>query len=79
MLQEPGGLVVSQAYSIHWQREYLDLTELARLRWIEHWRIDRLALHFGVSRTAIEERIRAVKQNPQKYGLTSKPIVLRGK
>ncbi len=36
-LQELSGSVVSQVYKITWERERLDLTELARLRWVERW------------------------------------------
>ena len=34
-LQELSGPVVSIGYKLAWEREYLDLTELARLRCVE--------------------------------------------
>lgn len=63
-LQELDSLTVSQAYSQSWERECLDLTELARRRWIENWEIRRLAKHFGISATAVKERLRSIKKNP---------------
>jgi len=53
-LQELGGQTILQAYNLTWEREYLDLTELARLRWVEEWKIERLVDYFGVSRTAVK-------------------------
>ncbi len=58
--------MVSIAYKLAWEREYLDLTELARLRWVEGWKVARLADYFEVSRTAIKERLRAIKSNPKR-------------
>jgi hypothetical protein len=78
-LQELSGLVVSIGYKLAWEREYLDLTELARLRWVEEWKVSRLADYFEVSQTAIEERLRAIKSNPKRAGLSLKPLVFRGK
>jgi hypothetical protein len=60
-LQELSGLAVSQTYKLTWEREYLDLTELARLRWVEGWKINKLSEHFKVSSTAIKERLRSCK------------------
>ena len=68
-LQELSGPVVSLVYKLAWEREYLDLTELARLRWVEGWKVSRLADYFEVSRTAIKERLRAIKSNPKRAGL----------
>ena len=58
--------MVSQAYKLAWEREYLDLTELARLRWVEGSKVSRLADHFEISRTAVKERMRAAKKNPKR-------------
>lgn len=78
-LQELSGPVVSQAYKLAWERECLDLTELARLRWVEGWKVSRLAEYFKVSGIAIEERLRAIKSNPKRTGLSLKPLVFMGK
>ena len=68
-LQELSGPVVSQAYKLAWEREYLDLSELARLRWVEGWKVSRLADYFEVSTTAVKERLRAIKSNPSRVGI----------
>lgn len=73
MLQELSGPVISQAYKLAWEREYLDLRELARLRWVEGWKLSQLADFFGVSRIAIKERLRAIKKNPRRAGVSLKP------
>ncbi len=70
--------MVSIVYKVSWEREYLDLTELARLRWIENWKIERLADFYGISMTAIKERLRAIKRNPQRVGLKIPDGVFRG-
>ncbi len=70
-LLELGGPTISNAYKATWERIYLDLTELARLRWIENWKIEKLADHFEVSRTAVKERLRAIKSNPKCAGLAA--------
>lgn len=69
-LQEPGKLVVSQTYCMSWDRIYLNLTEVARLRWVERWSLDDIALHFGTTYTAIKERLRAAKLNPSRIDWT---------
>ena len=74
-LLELGGPTISKTYKAAWERTYLDLTELARLRWIENWKIEKLADHFEVSRTAVKERPRAIKCNPKRAGLDLKAAV----
>ena len=71
-LLELGGPTISKTYKAAWERIYLDLTELARLRWIENWKIEKLAVHFEVSRTAVSERLRAIKSNPKRAGINLK-------
>jgi len=68
-LQELSGPVVSMCYKLAWEREYLDLSELARLRWNEGWKIERLGDYFAVSRTAIKERLRALEKNPSRVNV----------
>lgn len=69
-LQEPEGLVVSQTYNMSWDRIYLNLTEVARLRWVEGWNLDSIALHFATTKTAIKERLRTAKHNPSRIDWT---------
>jgi predicted DNA-binding protein (UPF0251 family) len=80
-LQELGGLTISQTYSLTWEQKqkYLDLTELARLRWNEGWNIEQLAEHFKISRAAVVQRLRVVREKPCRAGMTSKPISLPAK
>lgn len=74
-LQEQRGPVVSIVYKLAWELRFLDLTELARLRWVEEWKVSRLADYFEVNRAAINERLRAIKSNPKRAGLSLKPSV----
>lgn len=60
---------VSQAYKLTWERECLDLTELARLRWIEKWKIKKFAEHFEISTVAVEERLRTIKTDPRRISI----------
>lgn len=61
-----------------WKREQLDLAELARLRWVEKWRYERLAGHFGVSRSTVRDAIRGIKANPRAAGIRCIPGAVRG-
>jgi hypothetical protein len=74
-LQELDGLTVSQTYSLAWeqQKRYLDLTELARLRWDEGWNIEQLADYFQISLAAVKQRLRVVREKPNRAGLASRP------
>ena len=36
-LQERGDPAISMVYKAVWEQQYLDLTELARLYWVENW------------------------------------------
>lgn len=78
-LQELGGPTISESYKLTWERDYLDLTELARLRWIERWKIERLADYFDSSPTAIKERLRSIKKNPKRAGVAIPNRIFRGK
>jgi hypothetical protein len=78
-LQELSGPTISKTYKLTWAWECLDLTELARLRWVEGWKIEKLANHFAVSPTAIKERLRLIKSNPKRVGSSSKLPVFNDK
>jgi hypothetical protein len=60
-------------------KEKFDLTALARLRWIERWKVARLAEDFEVSAIAIKERLRVIKKNPSRSGFVSPPPKVRGR
>lgn len=47
-----------------WKREKLDLAELARLRWVEKWKIERIASHFGAGATAVKRRLIQLRESP---------------
>lgn len=59
-------------------KEQIDLVELARLRWVEKWKYERLAEHFGVGRTTVRNWVRRIKATPSLGGLSCKPPVIRG-
>jgi hypothetical protein len=61
-----------------WKREQLDLVELARLRWVERWRYERLAEYFDVSRSMVRDTIRRIKADPKAAGLRVAPGSVRG-
>lgn len=59
-------------------KEKLDLAELARLRWVERWTIEKLAGHFGLGTTAIKGRLSNIKKSPGLAGLAKRPSNIRG-
>ena len=59
IVDEP--LVIDQTYSIQWQESRVDLSELARLRWIEGWKRKELALNYGRSEMAIRNYFQNIK------------------
>ena len=61
-----------------WKKEQIDLAELARLRWVEKWRYERLAVHFDLGRTTIRDWIRRIKADPGLAGLSGSPRAIRG-
>ena len=60
-------------------KEKLDLAELARLRWVEKWTIERLAGHFGLGTTAVKGWLSKVKEKPRLAGLAKRPSNIRGR
>ena len=76
-LVEPGHPTLNSFKAVSWAKETLDLTELARLRWVERWSIKQLAAHLEVSSTAIKERLRRIRKNPRRGGLASCPPNIR--
>lgn len=60
-------------------KEKLDLVELARLRWVEKWTIERLARHFDAGTTTIKERISKIRHSPHLAGLEDQPPNMRGR
>lgn len=72
-VQELVGPVVSQTYTISWERNYhiLDLSELARLRFNENWTISKLAHHLGVGTSCLKERLRSLRKRLGKNPFTN--------
>jgi hypothetical protein len=62
---EQSVLSVSRAYTAIWKKESIDLTELARKRWIERWTMDRIAAHFGCGRTIVVKYLRVLRHDPE--------------
>lgn len=48
---------VKRVYSIEWKRPDLDLTELAKFRWVHEWSIPRLCRHFARKKDTIQMHI----------------------
>lgn len=55
---------MATTYNVAWKKDNLDLTELARLRWIEKWKIERIAEYFGRSPNFIKKGLRKIEANP---------------
>ncbi len=53
--------------------------ELARLRWIERWGIERLAEYFGVGATSIKHGLAKIRSKPNIVGLSVCPPNIRGR
>lgn len=77
-LCEPEPLTVRVVIAASWRKEQIDLVELARLRWVEKWRYERLAEHFGIGRTTVRNFIRDIKAKPSLGGLKARPVTIRG-
>lgn len=66
-------------YSVAWEYQYLDMQELARLYWVESWKIRQLAEHFGTSRAAMKDRLFRMKRRPDILKMFGANIALRVK
>lgn len=64
LLEQAGAFSVSNRYAIKWAKDNLDLSELARLRWIEKWTVTRIANHLGWGRTAIVSKLGRMAKAP---------------
>lgn len=63
-LLELSGLSMALAYTITWKADGIDLTELARKRWVDKWSMAKIARHFGIGRTATIRWIGKIRSNP---------------
>jgi hypothetical protein len=73
-LPEPDRLAVSINYKVTWERNNINLAELARLRWVERWQIARIADHFEVCGSAVSQALRRIEAKPALVGPDS-PLV----
>ena len=53
------------------ERQAIDLTELAKRRWIDKWTIEKLAKHFGFGRTRIKNFLGQIRETPDLVELDS--------
>ena len=60
MLREPLSLDI--AYPIQWHESRVNLTELAKLRWIEGWDRKQLADHFGRTEVAVQNYFQEIRR-----------------
>ena len=74
-LVEPQKLTVNRFYEVLWKKQEIDLTVLAKLRWIDKWSIERLAKHFDLGTTAIKCRLKALKSKPKLASIIPKKNV----
>ena len=57
-LCEPEPLTSKVTIAALWKKEQIDLAELARLRWVEKWKIERIASHAGIGTTSVKRSLR---------------------
>ncbi len=60
-LCEPEPLTSKVTIAAMWKKEQIDLAELARLRWVEKWNIERIASHLGIGTTTLKLRLREIR------------------
>lgn len=60
---ELSALSCNTFYTVAW-RETIDLTELARKRWVEKLSMDRIAVDLGWGRTAVVRHLGKIRANP---------------
>jgi len=64
---EPNGaLHVSTIRGVSWTRNTIDLTELARLRWVEGKNLNEIAAFLEVSRSTVDRGMRGLRQSGRK-------------
>lgn len=59
LLVEPS--VVVREYQAQWKRPAIDVAELARLRHVEKWTVEKIALHFKVGVATVWRKLAAIK------------------
>jgi hypothetical protein len=68
-LKEP--LDRAKTYPIQWRDPRVNLSELAKLRWIEGWDRKQLAAHFGRTEVAVQNYFQEIRRKDFKLpGLT---------
>ncbi len=55
-------LVVDRIYEVQWRKNKLGLVELAKLRWVEMWSLDRIAIEMNRSRNTIDWGLQKLKK-----------------
>lgn len=66
---EPRTLTVRRSYPIQWKRERVDLAELANLRWIKKWRIERIAAHLDLGTTSVKRELAKIRSQKGQMSL----------
>ncbi len=51
-------------YPLAWNKDKIDLNDLAQKRWGDRWAVDKLASHFGWGRTLVVRILGQIKANP---------------
>ena len=59
LVEQPDAI---KAYLAQWSKVKIDLTKLAKLRWIEKLKTPALCVAFGLSRTAVRQSIRTLRK-----------------
>ena len=80
-LNKPTEAAVSRIYAISWKRQYIDLSKLAKLRWVDKLQVDDIAIIMGVGRTFLIKQLSLIKAYPNlvKHGPARRLLKLKEK
>ena len=70
---EPSTVV--REHAAMWARPEINLSELARLRFVEGWSIPRLQAYFGAGRTKIKDELKSLRPAPLKISVYKQPVI----
>lgn len=57
---EPEALTILREYEILWKRQEVDLSRLAKLRWVEKLTMKDIARELGISKTTVRVHLKRV-------------------
>jgi len=64
LLEIASVLSVSIEHAIVWKKDNIDLSLLARRRWVDRWSMDKISSELGYGRTAVVRHLGRLQANP---------------